>query len=695
MLNAKRIALISGVLPIGLWWFVTSRTPDSGDEVLGWLIYGALVFSILADVIYLWGSDDNLRQAVQGFELGLRSGTTIALIAALFTFLPAPGYQVEPLLLAAIVIVALTFILEVRWRFRLMIRMSGDNQQSARLIGKIGSAALVIIFWRALLILAIGVCYLVVTFILSFMFPDPLRAQTVSVILLLALPVVIALMIYLFYRWLYSFIATRAGGDALRRLFKLGRSVWITVLAGMVIIVAAIALHLITSDTSTPTATVTIDSQQPGKPIAADFLGLSFEAPVLTSNAFASQNITLAHLLDTLGRGTLRFGGNEVEYTGWQSDSVSKGTTEPIALGKTDLNRMFAFAQAVQWHVILGVNLGHFDPASAADEAAYAARVGGSSLLAIEIGNEPDLFMFNGQRSPLWGYNDFHNELQAYIQAIHARSPDVPIAAPVTYGTTGIGWFRQAITDDGAQLTLATHHLYPMTRLPVMLWGSPTAPTIDNLLSPAVMQRTAAIVDELVHASPLPLQISETSSVANSGKSGVSDVFAAALWGADHLFTLAEHGVRGVNFHTVFSRCYGYTPICLDGATYRTQPLYYALLLFHETAQGAAQTVPVHVESNANLTAHAIISADGKLRLVLINKSRVAVTVHLATTQTSLHATYIRLTAPTLESTTGITLGGASVNADGQWQSNQSIPLVGDTLPVDAASAVVVTFAER
>ncbi|MHB8626896.1 MAG: hypothetical protein ACYDBJ_26780 [Aggregatilineales bacterium] len=695
MLNAKRIGLISGVLPIAVWWMIASKTSDSGDEVLGLLIYGALAFSILADLIYLWKPDDNLRQAVQAFELGLRSGTAIALISALFTFLPAPGYQIEPLLLAAIVIVALIFILEARWRCRLMIRISSSNPQSPRLIDNIGGAALVIIFWRALLITTIAISYGIVALVLSAIFPDPLRAQTVSVILLLALPLVIVLMIYLFYRWLYSFIAIRAGGDTLRHLFNLGRILWVTLLAGMVIIAAAIAPGFIASGTSTPTATVTIDSQQPGKPIAADFLGLSFEAPVLTRNAFASQNTILAHLLDTLGRGTLRFGGNEVEYTGWQPDSVGASTALPIALGTADLDRVFAFAQRVRWRVILGVNLGHFDPASAADEAAYAVRADGSALLAIEIGNEPDLFMFNGQRSPLWGYSGLRNELQAYIQAIHARAPDAPIAAPVTYGTTGIDWFRQIMTDDGAQLTLATHHLYPMTRLPVMLWGSPTAPTIDNLLSPAVIQRTAATVDELVRASPLPLQISETNSVANSGKSGVSDVFAAALWGADHLFTLAEHGVRGVNFHTVFSRCYGYTPICLDGATYRAQPLYYALLLFHTATQGAAQTVPVHVESNTNLAAHAIIGADGKLRIVLINKRRIAVTVHLAATQSYLDATYIRLTAPTLESTAGITLGGESVNADGQWQPNQSIPLGGDTLTIDAASAVVITFAKR
>jgi hypothetical protein len=364
----------------------------------------------------------------------------------------------------------------------------------------------------------------------------------------------------------------------------------------------------------------------------------------------------------------------------------------PLAVGKADLNRLFSFARAVQWRVILGVNLGHFDPDIAADEAAYASQAGGTSLMAIEIGNEPDLFMFNGERPLLWNYADFRHELETYIQAIHSRASDVPIAAPVTYGASGISWFQQTMVDDGAHLALATHHLYPLTRLPITLWGSPTAPTIDNLLGPAVMQHTAAVVDELVQGSSLPLQISEINSVANLGKSGVSNVFATALWSADELFTLAEHGVRGVNFHTIFSRCYGYTPICFDGSTYRAQPLYYGLLLFHAATQGTGQTVSVHVEANANLAAHGVIGSDSKLRLLLINKSRAAIAVHVVMPQTISSATYIRLIAPSLDSISEITLGGQPVNAAGGWQPTESIPLSGDTLALPEASAVMITF---
>ena len=43
--------------------------------------------------------------------------------------------------------------------------------------------------------------------------------------------------------------------------------------------------------------------------------------------------------------------------------------------------------------MILAVNLKHPDPARAADEATYAQQIFGRSLLAIEVGNEPNFYV--------------------------------------------------------------------------------------------------------------------------------------------------------------------------------------------------------------------------------------------------------------------------------------------------------------
>jgi hypothetical protein len=43
--------------------------------------------------------------------------------------------------------------------------------------------------------------------------------------------------------------------------------------------------------------------------------------------------------------------------------------------------------------------------------------------------------------------------------------------------------------------------------------------------------------------------VAESNSISNSGRPGVSDVFAAALWTLDGSFEVAQAGAVGINFH--------------------------------------------------------------------------------------------------------------------------------------------------
>ena len=195
----------------------------------------------------------------------------------------------------------------------------------------------------------------------------------------------------------------------------------------------------------------------------------------------------------------------------------------------------------------------------------------------------------------------------------------------------------------------------------------------------------------------MPLRVGETNTASRGGKAGVSDSFASALWAVDYLFTVAELGVEGVNFHAYF-RCGGYTPVCWDARTgYRPLPIYYGLLLFK--AVGGGRPLPVTCETAANLAAHAVLAADGSLRVILVNKERDRpVRVRFEGRPADRTATLLRLSAPSLESTTGIMLGGAAVQADGTWRSGglETIRADGKTfeVTVPAASAVVVVLAK-
>ena len=115
----------------------------------------------------------------------------------------------------------------------------------------------------------------------------------------------------------------------------------------------------------------------------------------------------------------------------------------------------------------------------------------------------------------------------------------------------------------------------------------------------------------------IPYRLAETNSASMRGTDGVSDSFVAAVWGADFLFDVAEHGVTGVNLHTIFGTR-GYTVISYDRTNYAPRPLYYALLLFKDAGRG--KLLRTETKSTANVTSHATIADDNRVRVTIINK---------------------------------------------------------------------------
>jgi hypothetical protein len=76
---------------------------------------------------------------------------------------------------------------------------------------------------------------------------------------------------------------------------------------------------------------------------------------------------------------------------------------------------------------------------------------------------------------------------------------------------------------------------------------------------------------QTARAAGVDFRVAELNSVACGGTDGVSNVYAAALWGADVAFQLAWAGAVGLNFHTPGS----YTPCSRCPAALTVEPLYY------------------------------------------------------------------------------------------------------------------------
>jgi hypothetical protein len=201
----------------------------------------------------------------------------------------------------------------------------------------------------------------------------------------------------------------------------------------------------------------------------------------------------------------------------------------------------------------------------------------------------------------------------------------------------------------------------------------------------------------------------EINSVACHGKAGVSDSFAAALWGLDALFTLAYAGLIGVNVHIYdLWRSPGYyNPIVSTATrsstgvwtyTTRVRPLYYAMLLFRNAV--GRRFLPATISgTRANVKAYAVGNG-ATVRVFVLNKDlRAGGPVLIAPSRALGVATVTVLRAPTLSATTGTTMGGQAINPlTGLLPRLHTRTLVPDSragtysVALPSASAVMVTM---
>ncbi|MDF5714092.1 MAG: glycosyl hydrolase family 79 C-terminal domain-containing protein [Rhizonema sp. NSF051] len=442
-------------------------------------------------------------------------------------------------------------------------------------------------------------------------------------------------------------------------------------------------------DNSSQEIQISVDFNQPGRFIPSDFTGLSYEASTLpNSTVFNSDNKIFLNFVRQLGkRGILRIGGNSVEKTFWKGGKRTS-QTDKTSITEDDLDSLFDFAGKAGWKVMLGLNLGQSTPEVAASEAEYAARIAKNQLLSIEVGNEPDLYYKNGLRSSTYQYSDFLQEFTTYFDTIRDSVPNVPFSGPTTASATDT-WVVPFAKDAASRIILLTQHYYRM--------GPPqnSDVTINRLLSPDNnIVKIAQKIQTAAQQNNLPYRIAECNSVYQGGKQGVSNVFASALWGVDFMFTLAQNGAAGINFHGGAAGIY--TPIAVSQGEYSARPLYYGMLLFKLGSRG--RLLPVTVSQNSvNLTVYAVLSDNDHVLLTVINKdssqdATLAIDLGCQLTRGSV----LRLTSPSLDSTSDITLGGSSVKSDASWQSHtQEQAQISENIAsveVPAASAALVTL---
>ncbi|RQH10054.1 hypothetical protein [Paraburkholderia dinghuensis] len=470
------------------------------------------------------------------------------------------------------------------------------------------------------------------------------------------------------------------------------------------------------STSSGLTATLQIaENQIPGTvSLDSSFASLSFEKNHINTSPgvyFGPNNTSLIGLLNALGGGVLRIGGNSVDRISWTP--AGAGQTSGQVSQRDVANFANFMKQCPGWRVLYGINFASSrgsiaSPALAADEAAYVSQMLGGQLLAFEIGNEPDLY--GDSNTPTlagFTYSTFLNGgtlaqgtfagWSAFAQAIRGAVAGAVLSGPAASSEKG-GWAERFASSEAGNIALMTEHYY------IDNYNS-AAPSINGMLSTPDTNLIAALrnLQATSNTTGIPFRIGECNSYfSSSNPAGVSNVFAAALWAIDFIFTHAKYGASGLNFHNNGSIS-SYTAIGdTRGTVTAVQPLYYALAFFSQIFQGGATGKLLSSNLTANSTAlsgYAIASSAGEICAIINNKDPVnAASVTIETGRSASQATITNLESSGATPLTNpgiynggipITLGGQPISLNGGWTGapQQTIEVSGQSLTANVAPA--------
>ena len=448
---------------------------------------------------------------------------------------------------------------------------------------------------------------------------------------------------------------------------------------------------------------VSVDQTKTGQAVSSNFVGLSHETLLLFPDTngnylFSATNTPLINMFKTLGIKSLRLGGNSADNVNDNNGQLPADSTCEAADKCPIIDNLYAFAQAAGIKIIFTLRLKVYDPNAAAGEAAYIMKHYSSLTDCFEVGNEPNVYISS--------YSTYDSDFKAYRTAVLASAPSAKFCAPATTNGGGQPWAESFANEykGDSTILLVCGHYYPGTRT-----GSGTNADIDFLLDPSRL--SGGSNNYSLYYSQFPstavsdgelFRLEETNSLASQGESGVSNVYASALWALDYMHWWAMQNSRGLNFHTGATSVYDPIMPTVLAASYTAEPVAYGLKAFGLGSNGENVSTAVSSNPNSvNMTAYGVLdSSTGNLYVTIINKEHFA-SAKNATVTLSPGAAYsggalwtLQQASSDVTATSGITLGGSAIGGDGSWNgtsSSISPSSSGDfTINVPAASAAIV-----
>jgi hypothetical protein len=483
-------------------------------------------------------------------------------------------------------------------------------------------------------------------------------------------------------------------------------------LALLVLVVGASACSSSSANGATGGATVQVSKVSVGPAVPSGFVGISMEYKGLEAYAGSnprSVNGAFVQLLRNLSPSSgfvLRIGGDSTDWSWWPVPHLAKPGGVKYSLTPTWAGVAKAVATALKGHLILGVNFEADSRAVAATEASQLLnRVGRSSIEALELGNEPELYASfawykNAAGQKVYGRPRGYGAPQAASDFANIASalPSAPMAGPSAGSEKFLSSLGSFIARQ-SRLKLVTVHAYPLKHCVPTKFA-----TASQLFQTVSLQGLANMIGGWVgtaHHHGLPLRVDEMNSVSCGGQRGLSNSFAPALWALEMLPDLVRAGVSGVNFHTVPG---GNNALLAASESHgrwqvSTQPEYMGLLAFSQIAPAGSHLLRTSAPKLPDVDEWAAQSG-GQTRVVFVNSGRSGQRLNVQVSGATGNGAITHLQASGLGATSGVTLDGQHL--DGATGALSGAPAVTSVAPgksgaysisIPAHSATILTVA--
>lgn len=348
---------------------------------------------------------------------------------------------------------------------------------------------------------------------------------------------------------------------------------------------------------------------------------------------------TFAAYLAALQPGVLRWpAGHTSQSYVWERAPEAADAKRVLRAAHVD--SFVALARQVGAEPLLAVNEKTGTPEAAADLVRYVNVEKGYGVTWWQIGNEPD--HRDGLTS---GPEEYAERYLAFARAMREVDPTIRlVGGEVMTGAHVVGsngrpdWMTPIAERAGREMDALSWHYYPLdSNQPREASGA--YPTVENLLqeeardwdpsglsfADQVFPRLKATRD--AHAPGAELWVTEMAEDSGGGGApGIADSHAGALWTADALGRFAAHGPNAV-VRFVFTSVEGHRFTLLDHEL-SPRPAYYVYWLM--ARHHGTRVVDAQSEAVERVAAHAALTEDGKLTVLLVNKDAQAHPVRLA-----------------------------------------------------------------